>query len=87
MKTSVSDLAAGLMGGALSGQAAKCLGDLSEDELQNELILIAHHLGDAEEGMDSGDVEYARASLRDIREVVARLKKYLPLDMALGVKG
>jgi len=87
MRTDGSDKLMGLFGGSLGSQAQKCLGDLTEDSLQNELILIAHHLDDAEEGMGNDDLDYARASLRDIREVVGRLKKYLSADLAGGVDG
>jgi hypothetical protein len=66
-----------LVGALKSAPVRKCLNDLTEDELQNQLILIVHHLDDAEEGMKDGDLDYAKASLKDIREVVDHLKGFL----------
>jgi soluble cytochrome b562 len=70
---------AGALGGA---PVRKCLNDLTEDELQNQLILIVHHLDDAEEGMKKGDLDYAKASLKDIREVVDHLKQFISPALA-----
>ena len=54
--------------------------ELTPDQLQNELIVIGHHVQDALEGLEEGDVEYAKNSLHDIGEAVARLKEFLPPD-------
>ena len=50
---------------------------LTSDKLQNELILIVHHLDDVDEGLKEDDLDYVKASLRDIREVVDRLARVL----------
>ena len=86
MRTDSSNKLTGLFGGAL-GNPRKCLGDLTEVDLQKELLRIVHHLNDAQAGMDNDDADYAKASLRDIHGVVDRLKNYLPSEMAEGIEG
>lgn len=51
---------------------------LTVDILQNELILIDHHLGDIEKAVKDGDNGYALKGLKDAKEVVQRLSAYLP---------
>lgn len=51
------------------------------DALQNELILIAHHVHDAQGGLSRGDQDYAKNSLKDIEEAVRRLMAHLPEDL------
>jgi len=50
---------------------------INQDQLQNELIVIAHHVEDALKGLDQGDLEYTKKGLHDIKEAVDRLKKFL----------
>ena len=54
---------------------------ITPDQLQNELIVIAHHVEDAIKGIDEKDFEYTKKSLHDITEVVDRLKSMLPPDL------
>lgn len=56
------------------------------DVLQNNLILIAHHVDDALEALDDGDDTIVEASLKDIGEMVDELKAYLPKELALEVE-
>jgi hypothetical protein len=58
---------------------------LTSDKLQNELILIIHHLDDAEEGIKENDLDYIKASLHDIREVVDRLSRVLSPEHAQNI--
>ena len=51
---------------------------ITSDQLQNELIVIAHHVEDAMKGLGEGDTDYVKRALIDINEAVARLKKFLP---------
>ena len=56
------------------------------DVLQNNLILIAHHVNDALEALESGDDSIVEASLVDINEMVDELKAYLPKELAMEVE-
>jgi hypothetical protein len=58
---------------------------LTSDKLQNELILIVHHLDDVDEGLGENDLDYVKASLRDIREVVDRLARVLSPEHAQNI--
>jgi hypothetical protein len=58
---------------------------LTSDKLQNELILIIHHLDDADEGINEDDLDYVKSSLRDIREVVDRLSRVLSPEHAQNI--
>lgn len=56
---------------------------LTPDELQNELLLLSHHIEDAEEalgalGWADFEVRYVKASLKDMKESLRRLAKKLP---------
>ena len=59
---------------------------MSADELQNNLILINHHADDALEALQSGKVEVLEASLRDIKEIVEKMKVKLPQRLATQVE-
>lgn len=50
---------------------------ISSDQLQNELIVIAHHVEDGLKGLDTNDIDYARASFEDIKEAIDRLKAFI----------
>lgn len=55
--------------------------DLTQDQLQNELLLVQHHLNDAQAGLKEGDTNYVQKSLHDISEVVSRLSKLLGVNV------
>ena len=59
---------------------------LTLDILQNELILIDHHLGDIEKALEEGDPGYAKKGLKDAKEAVQRLSVYLPGKMSGELK-
>lgn len=69
------------LSGVLGGEFRKESLGSGDDELQNELILIAHHVHDAKGGLGRGDSDYARNSLHDIEESVRRLAERLPEEM------
>lgn len=54
---------------------------LPDDALQNELIVIGHHVDDAEEALDEENPDYAREALKDIREALKRLSAFLTPDL------
>lgn len=47
------------------------------DVLQNEIIVIGHHVQDIEEGLKEGDIDYAKKGLHDIKESLARLSEFV----------
>jgi len=49
----------------------------SEDQLQNELILIKHHVEDARTYLKEGETPSVLGSLKDIDEAIDRLAKFL----------
>ena len=51
---------------------------ITPDQLQNELIVIAHHVEDALKGLNKHDIDYAKKALIDIGEAVGRLKNFIP---------
>lgn len=59
---------------------------LTVDILQNELLLIDHHLGDIEKAVKSGDNGYALKGLADAKEAVDRLSKFLPTNSVRELK-
>jgi hypothetical protein len=56
------------------------------DVLQNDLILISHHVDDALEALEDGDDSVVEASLTDINEIVDELKAYLPKELAVEIE-
>lgn len=59
---------------------------MSQDELQNFLLLIVHHLADAKGAIQDGDTNYLNNSLNDISEVTAEIaKKHLNPEMAQAI--
>lgn len=56
-------------------------GKMSSDSLQNEILLILHHVGDAEKALTKKDLGYIENSLKDIRESAMRLSKFVPSNL------
>jgi len=56
------------------------------DILQNDLILISHHVNDALEALEGGDDTVVEASLTDINEIIDELKAYLPKELAVEIE-
>lgn len=52
------------------------------DQLQNEVLSIAHHVGDIRNSIEKRQYDYALEGLKDIDECVDRLKEFLPKKMA-----
>lgn len=52
--------------------------DMTSDYLQNEVILILHHVEDCLKGLSEGAHDYARRGIEDIKEVAERIKSKLP---------
>lgn len=50
---------------------------ISGDQLQNELLSISHHVDDITQSLREGDIGYAMEGLKDIKEGVERLSKFL----------
>lgn len=50
---------------------------IKSDTLQNEILLILHHVGDAEKAINEKDLSYVKRSLVDIRESANRLSKFV----------
>jgi len=46
------------------------------DAIQNEIIVIAHHVKDIEEGLKDKDYGYVQKGLNDIKESLDRLSKF-----------
>ncbi len=51
---------------------------MTPDQLQNEAIVIAHHVEDALKGLEERDFNYVKKALLDIGEAVGRIKQLLP---------
>ena len=60
---------------------------ITADELQNNLLLVDHHVDDALEAIETGDDDIVEASLNDIKEVTAELRSYLPERYARALDG
>lgn len=54
---------------------------ISSDALQNEALLILHHVQDAEKAVKEKNLDYISKSLADIKESANRMAKFLPSDM------
>lgn len=54
---------------------------MKPDQLQNELLTISHHLDDMESAIKQGELEYALMGLKDARESLGRLQKFLPPEL------
>jgi hypothetical protein len=51
---------------------------MTPEEMQDQLVLIVHHLEDAMKGIKEGDKTYTRKSLLDIAEAVTAIAESLP---------
>lgn len=47
------------------------------DMLQNEIIVIGHHVEDIENGIEEGNIDYAKKGLDDIKEALQRLSRFV----------
>ena len=47
------------------------------DILQNEIIVIGHHVEDIENGIEGGNIDYAQKGLDDIKEALQRLSRFV----------
>jgi|AntRauTorcE11897_2_1112592.scaffolds.fasta_scaffold231158_1 hypothetical protein len=47
------------------------------DVLQNEIIVIGHHVNDIEEGLKDGNIDYVERGLHDIKEALQRLQTFV----------
>ena len=54
--------------------------------LFENLVLLEHHIGDAQEAMEEGDNDVLDASLSDMHDIIDELKSYLPKGLALEVE-
>lgn len=50
---------------------------MTSDQLQNEILLIAHHVEDCLKAINENDKGYCEKGLKDINEVIDRLKGFL----------
>lgn len=50
---------------------------IPNDIIQNELIVIQHHLDDMKEGLKSRDIPYVMRGVTDIEESIKRLSSML----------
>ncbi len=50
----------------------------SVEQLESELIVINHHVGDARKYIRKGEYKHVLGALDDIRESITRLEKLLP---------
>jgi hypothetical protein len=53
-----------------------------EDQMQNEMLTIKHHVEDALEACQSGQKEMVAGSLQDVLDSIERMKEFLPPEMA-----
>jgi hypothetical protein len=60
--------------------------DVRSDDLQNELVLILHHVGDIEKALHQGQVEYALMGLKDVKESVHRISRGLNPSQQAGLQ-
>jgi hypothetical protein len=56
----------------------------SRDQLQNEVLTIAHHIDDIEKSIEKKEPEYALEGLRDAREAIQRLAGLLDTQKELA---
>jgi hypothetical protein len=47
------------------------------DALQNEIIIIGHHVEDIEHGIEDNNMNYVQKGLDDIKEALQRLSKFV----------
>lgn len=51
---------------------------MNNDQLQNEILLLGHHLEDLEGALTRNEPDVAKASLGDMKEGLKRLSGLLP---------
>ena len=61
------------------------LEEVGSDDLQNELVLILHHVADIEKALQQGQTQYALLGLKDIKESCHRLAQGLSQSQAAGL--
>jgi len=59
---------------------------IKSDTLQNEVIVILHHVGDALKALEEKDLSYVKNSLIDIKESAERLEKFLTDSQKLEIR-
>jgi hypothetical protein len=55
------------------------------DDLQNELILILHHIADIEKNLQHKEIHTALQGLGDVRESVKRLMVHMTPTLVRGI--
>jgi len=56
--------------------------NITPDQLQNEMLAVAHHLDDIEKAVRSGENEYALEGIKDAKEAIGRINSFLPSNMS-----
>lgn len=56
------------------------------DQLQDEIILILHHVGDIEEALRRKDIGYALEGLKDVKSSAERLAAFLSKPQSQEIK-
>ena len=56
------------------------------DVLHDNLLLLEHHIADAQEALEEGDNDVLEASLTDMQEIVEELETYLPKNLAIEIE-
>ena len=59
---------------------------ITQDQLQNEILTVAHHLDDIEKSLKNKDIGYALEGIKDAREAIHRLNRFLSDPMAGEIK-
>lgn len=54
---------------------------MNTDQLQNEILTLAHHLDDIEKSIEDGESDYALEGIKDAREAISRLNHFLPKNL------
>lgn len=59
---------------------------IGSDQLQDEIILILHHVGDIEEALHRKDIGYALEGLKDVKSSAERLSAFLSRPQSQEIK-
>lgn len=59
---------------------------IGSDQLQDELILIQHHIGDIKKLLKEKKIDYVLEALGDIEESVVRMSHMLSKDQTKEIK-
>ena len=54
--------------------------------LHDNLLLLAHHVDDAQEALEEGDDAVIEDSLTDMKEIIEELVSYLPKNLAIELE-